>query len=155
MPQRAPQTPTTPPAALDPSMSTDCLARGKRTPRHPARAPLPATPLRATAPRPAPAPPPSPPPRPAPTPTPAPQSASDATPPCSQQLPNRPRDAATASRHTAQPAHAAPHHPDPTPAAVSAAAPLRLPQAPHRSAPLPQAPGPPPAPPAHSFRLSP
>src|SRR5215468_839274 len=120
MPQRSRQTPTTPPAALDPSMATDCLARGKRTPRHPARALLPATPPRATAPRPAPAAPPQPPPRPAPTPTPAPQSASDATPPCSPQQTSRPQDAATATPHTAQPAHAAPPRLDPTPAAVSA-----------------------------------
>src|SRR5262245_40296906 len=88
---------------------------------------LPATPPRATAPRPAPAAPPSPPPRPAPTPTPAPQNASDATPPCSEHLPNRHRDAATASRHTAPPAHAAPPRLDPKPAVVATAALLRLP----------------------------
>src|SRR5215475_253874 len=93
----------TPPAAFDPSMSTDCLARGTRTPRDHDRALLPATPLRASAPRPARAALPQPPTHPAPTPRPVTQSASDAMPPCSPRRTNRLPHASTATPHTAQP----------------------------------------------------
>src|SRR3984893_1723405 len=133
-PQSPPQTPMTPPAVLDPSMSTDCLVRGTRTPRDHDRALLPATPLRASAPRPARAALPQPPPHPAPTPRPVTQSASDAAPPCSPRQTSRLPHASTATPHTAQPAPAAPPRLGQTTAAVSGAALSLLPRSPRRSA---------------------